>query len=266
LLASRWRFHDRIGRAIAGRGRFFPALALDGAAITEAEYPPMERGRTDQKRRTRAALVSCALGLLRAGQSPTISEVALATGVSPATAYRYFPSARALWTSVLAEIAGPSVEEVFAGCPDDDPDARVEALVRAISFRMFDDEALWRTAARLLQDRDPLARSEPGDERIPVPTGKRLQWIEHALAPLARELPKAAYRRLSMALALVIGAETVLALRDVCRLEVDEAKSVTLWAARALVRQARSESDALSARPAAKGAPPPARSKAPKKR
>ncbi|HMI93925.1 MAG TPA: TetR/AcrR family transcriptional regulator [Polyangiales bacterium] len=210
----------------------------------------LERGRTHQKRRTHAALVTCALGLLRAGQSPTISEVALATGVSPATAYRYFPSARALWTAVLAEIAGPTVEEVFAGCPDDDPEARVEALVRAISFRMFDDEALWRTAARLLQDRDPLARAKPGDERIPVPTGKRLQWIEHALAPLANELPKAAYRQLSMALALVIGAETVLALRDVCRLEVEEAKSVTLWAARALVRNARSESGELSTRPA----------------
>jgi AcrR family transcriptional regulator len=222
----------------------------------------LERGRTDQKRRTHAALVTCALGLLRAGQSPTISEVALATGVSPATAYRYFPSARALWTAVLAEIGGPSVEEVFADCPADDPEARVEALVRAVSFRMFDDEALWRTAARLLQDRDPLARSEPGDERIPVPTGKRLQWIEHALAPLARELPKPAYRRLSMALALVIGSETVLALRDVCRLEVDEAKNVTLWAARALVRSARNESVELSARPAAKATIGPARSRA----
>jgi AcrR family transcriptional regulator len=231
----------------------------------------LERGRTNQKRRTRAALVTCALGLLRAGQSPTISEVALVTGVSPATAYRYFPSARALWTAVLGEIAGPTVEEVFADCPDDDPEARVEALVRAVSFRMFDDEALWRTAARLLQDRDPSSPGEAGDERIPVPTGKRLRWIEHALAPLATELPEATYRRLSMALALVIGAETVLALRDVCRLEIDEAKSVTLWAARSLVRSARSEGRAKTARTAPEAAArraarPKTRPKAPAKR
>jgi AcrR family transcriptional regulator len=230
----------------------------------------LERGRTNQKRRTRSALVTCALGLLRAGQSPTITDVALATGVSPATAYRYFPSARALWTAVLAEIGGPTLDEVFAGCPDDDPEARVDALVRAVSFRMFEDEALWRTAARLLQDRDPSTPGEAGDERIPVPTGKRLRWIEHALAPLAKELPEATYRRLTMALALVIGAETVLALRDVCRLEVEEAKSVTLWAALSLVRSARGEGQEQAQRPtpaaARHAARPKTRPKAPTKR
>ena len=144
---------------------------------------------------------------------------------------------------MLAEIAGPSIDEVFASCPEDDAEARIEALVRAVSFRMFDDEALWRTAARLLHDRDPVAGAQRSEERIPVPTGKRLRWIEHAIAPLQRELPKGAYRQLTMSLALVIGAETVLALRDVCRLEVDEAKQVTMWAAKALVRSARAQQD-----------------------
>ena len=221
--------------AIAGRGR----AGRQPRGSRTAEH--LGSGRTHQKRRTHDALVAAALALLRSGASPTISEVAQAAQVSPATAYRYFPSARALWTSVLAELAGPSMEEVFASSGQADPEARVEALVRAVSFRMFDDEALWRTAARLLHDRDPAADAQRGEERIPVPTGKRLRWIEHAIAPLQQELPRGAYRQLTMALAMVIGAETVLALRDVCRLEVDEAKRVTLWAAKALVRSARAE-------------------------
>jgi AcrR family transcriptional regulator len=199
----------------------------------------LDNGRTAQKRRTHATLVKAALALLRAGESPTVSEVARAARVSPATAYRYFPSARALWTGVLAQIGGPSLEEVFDRCPEDDLPARVDALVHAVSFRMFDDEALWRTAARLMQDRDPTAK--PQAERIPVPTGKRLRWIEHAIAPLSRELPRGVYRRLTMALALVIGAESVLALRDVCGLEPEEAKSVTRWTAQALLKSAQSE-------------------------
>ena len=222
--------------AIANRGHR-PRSRAKPAEVAD----PLAHGRSQQKRRTRAALVKAALTLLRAGRSPTVSEVALAAKVSPATAYRYFPSARALWTAVLGEIAGPSIEDVFASVPADDPEARVEALVRAVSFRMLDDEALWRTAARLLQERDPAAPPQRGEERVPVPTGKRLRWIGAALAPLRDELSEAAHRQLTMAMALVIGAETVLALRDVCRLEVDEAKRVTLWAAQALVRSARTE-------------------------
>lgn len=199
----------------------------------------LDTGRTNQKRRTRAALVKAALELLRAGSSPTVSEVAYAALVSPATAYRYFPSALALWTAVLAEIGSPSMDDVFANVPTDDPEARVEALIRAVGFRMFDDEALWRTAARLLHHRLPTPGGE--DDRIPIPTGKRLRWIEHALGPLERQLPDALHRRLSMALALVIGAETVLALRDVCGLSPAESKDVTLWAGRALVRAAQHE-------------------------
>jgi len=199
----------------------------------------LDTGRTNQKRRTRAALVKAALELLRAGSSPTVSEVAHAALVSPATAYRYFPSARALWSAVLAEISPVTPDEVFAEVADDDAEARVDALIRAVGFRVFDDEALWRTAARLMHDRASDTRAD--EERIPVPTGKRLRWIEHALGPVEGSLPPAVHRRLSMALALVIGAETVLALREVCGLPSAEAKDVVLWAGRALVRAAQAE-------------------------
>ena len=46
----------------------------------------LESGRTRQKRRTHDALVKVALELLRAGESPTVSDVARAAQVSPATA------------------------------------------------------------------------------------------------------------------------------------------------------------------------------------
>jgi AcrR family transcriptional regulator len=198
----------------------------------------LDTGRTNQKRRTRAALVKAALEMLRAGSSPTVSEVAHAALVSPATAYRYFPSARALWSAVLAEISPVTPDEVFAQVPAD-AEARVDALIRAVGFRVFDDEALWRTAARLMHDRASDAAAD--EERIPVPTGKRLRWIEHALGPVQHSLPPDVYRRLSMALALVIGAETVLALREVCALPSAEAKDVVLWAGRALVRAAQAD-------------------------
>ena len=47
-------------------------------------------GRTNQKARTRAALLGSALALIRQGQRPTVEEAALAVGISKRTAYRYF--------------------------------------------------------------------------------------------------------------------------------------------------------------------------------
>ena len=50
---------------------------------------PYERtGRTQQKARTRAALLDAARELLAQGRTPNIEEAAEAAGISRATAYR----------------------------------------------------------------------------------------------------------------------------------------------------------------------------------
>jgi AcrR family transcriptional regulator len=201
-------------------------------------------GRTNQKQRTRRALVTAALELLKRGKSPTIVEVAQAALVSPATAYRYFANTRSLWQAVLVELGEPSSEEVFAGLEIADADARTTAMVRSVGWRMFDNEALWRTAARALHERQAETEAPLQGERLPVPTGQRMRWIREALLPLEQSLSPAAHRQLSAALALAIGAETVIVLRDICKLSPAEAKQVSLWAAQTLVRAAASASQA----------------------
>jgi AcrR family transcriptional regulator len=196
------------------------------------------KGRTKQKQRTRQALVTAALELLKQGKSPTIVEVAQVALVSPATAYRYFANTRSLWLAVLVELGEPSSEDVFAGLEDADAEARTTAMVRVVAWRMFDNEAVWRTAARVLVERPPDGERPSQGERLPVHTGQRLRWIREALLPLEQRLSPAAYRKLSSALALVIGSETVVVLRDVCNLSPAEAKDVSLWAAQTLVRAA----------------------------
>jgi AcrR family transcriptional regulator len=190
----------------------------------------------NQKKRTRDALVGATIALLRECHSPTVSEVAQRALVSPATAYRYFPSAPSLWIAVLEALGEPSADEVFAGLQHADAQTRVRALIERVGFRMLDDEALWRTASRAL--REPFAGSGAGGERVPLRTGQRMRWIGAALEPFERDLPKEQARLLGNALALVLGFEAVTTLRDVCKLEVDECKRVSLWAAQALVQAA----------------------------
>jgi AcrR family transcriptional regulator len=212
--------------------------------IMKAAVPP---GRVNQKLRTRAALVSAALSLLRAGKSPTISEVAEAALVSPATAYRYFPNSQSLWLAVLAESGEPDKAGAFAGTEQAGAAARVETMIRAAGFRMFDDEMLWRTASRALHAES--GGEARGAQRIPVPTGQRMRWIREALRPCERELGRRMHRRLTMALSLVIGSETITTLRDICGLEVEEAKAVSLWVGQALARAALAEAQSVGAGP-----------------
>jgi AcrR family transcriptional regulator len=199
--------------------------------------------------RTRNGLVAAALTLLRSGASPTVTEVADAALVSPATAYRYFPNAQTLWIAVLEELGEPKAEDVFAGVEGAPLDTRVRALIERVGFRLFDDEA-WRSASKCL--RAPPGTSESASstggraggraggprDRIPMRTGQRMRWIDDALAPYSDTLSQSARRMLRNGLALVIGVESVATLRDVCRLDVDECKRVSLWAGEALVRSA----------------------------
>src|SRR6478609_4811768 len=63
---------------------------------------PEERGRVNQKRRTRGAIVAACQELIRAGADVNMPAVARAALVSEPTAYRYFPDLASLLEEALA--------------------------------------------------------------------------------------------------------------------------------------------------------------------
>jgi AcrR family transcriptional regulator len=198
--------------------------------------------RKNQKQRTHDAVVDAAVRLLRDGKAPTVSDVARAALVSPATAYRYFPNAQSLWSAVLHAIGEPSEEDVFAGLDHADAETRVVTMIDKVSGRMLENEAFWRTAHSVQFER--VAESP----RIPLRTGQRMRWIQAALDPVQRELGARNHQRVSMALALIMGADAMITLRDVCGLSAHEAKEISKWAGRALVRAARDDKQRKPAR------------------
>jgi len=67
---------------------------------------------------------------------------------------------------------------------------------------------------------------------------RRLHWIEQALEPIAGAVDERSRRRLANALALCVGAEAFVVLRDLCGLEPAEAEETLRWAALALLSAA----------------------------
>jgi AcrR family transcriptional regulator len=193
--------------------------------------------RDNQRARTRRDLVGAAVGLLRQGQTPTVAEVAEAAGVSRRTAYRYFASADHLMVDALLEDMRSDVEgEIDAGAVEDEDIAtRVDRLVDALHHLTVDKEQLLRQMIRFTLDRGPI---EPG---VPPRPSRRLEYVDQALSPLQATLAPEGYERLVHAMAVVIGIEARIVLRDICGLDDDAILETERWAAQALLDAAQRE-------------------------
>jgi len=76
------------------------------------------------------------------------------------------------------------------------------------------------------------------DEDVPVREGRRLTWIDKALAPASMTIPTSAARPLRRALVAVIGLEPVISLRDVGGLDDRTIEDTLVWIATSLVQAA----------------------------
>jgi AcrR family transcriptional regulator len=197
-----------------------------------------QRERVNQKRRTRAALVEAAQELLEQGRTPTIADVADRALVSRATAYRYFPSQEHLLLEVVLERSIDEIDRaVAAAARSPDVAARVLGLVSAIHDEIAEHEAGFRRLLEL-----SIAQSSSDRPNVASIRGeRRLQWIEQALEPMASQIDASSLHRLTSALALCVGAEAFVVLRDLCGLKPDEADETLRWAASTLVNAARSD-------------------------
>jgi AcrR family transcriptional regulator len=195
--------------------------------MTELRQDP----RANQKARTRAAIVTAAKELTKSlGGTPTVAAAATAAGVARATAYRYFPTQDALDVEV-ADIS-PDVVAIEAALEElatDDVEERLLALLDAFNPIVLAQEEHFRRA--LLVYLDTWLRSQRAAEDTPsVREGRRMRWLDQVLGPLD-DLSDERRRRLRAALALTLGSDSIVVMKDVCGLDDDEALDVLRWAA-----------------------------------
>jgi AcrR family transcriptional regulator len=187
-------------------------------------------GRTRQKLRTRDDLIAATRGLLAKGTTPTVEQAAAAAGISRATAYRYFPNQRALLAATYPLIDRRSL--LPAPAPSD-PAARLAAVAEVQTQLVLELEPELRTQLRLALDPAAADRGQ-----LPLRRGRRITWIEEALAPLEGRVPDRDLRRLVHAIGATVGIEALVWLTDVAGLSRDQAIEVMRWSAGALLRTA----------------------------
>jgi len=193
-------------------------------------------GRAAQKRRTRQALLDAANALLDAGRRPSLDDVAERAEVSRATAYRYFTSSDDLLTDAVIDRSLVPAEVLFPEREGSLLD-RVLAVEEATNPLLLADEVAVHVITRVVSE----AWLAGGPEDPGARPGRRLPLIAAALAPYADMLGPGRTRRLRDAIALAIGTEAVVTLRDVCELSPEGARETARWAIRSLVAAALAE-------------------------
>jgi len=198
----------------------------------QAPRGDLARGRTQQKARTRQALLEAAVDLVREGGPPSIAAAAERAMVSPATAYRYFAGGDALWEEAAFEIT--EARRTPDSVADAGPDLRdrLDHAVTTLGWHMLDEETPYRLRARAALDLWFRHLADPPSEPVPVREGRRMAWIARVLEPLDGRLPDEQIAQIAAALSLVVGTEALIALRDVARLDTPEAKAAMRRAAR----------------------------------
>ncbi len=191
-----------------------------------------DTGRSNQKKRTRAAIVEAARELIGTGAEVTMPTVARAALVSEATAYRYFPDLPSLISEALAG-AWPAPADALrpvAGSRD------------AVERTAFACEFLLRgVLARQGAVRAMIAATITRPETVPTRPGIRFGLIDHALAPLEDTLGATnpgALAQLKRDLAVVVSAEALFSLTDLCGLAPDEAVASAVRTATTLTEAA----------------------------
>jgi AcrR family transcriptional regulator len=188
------------------------------------------RGRTAQKGRTRTALIDAARALVAEGVTPTVEAAAEAAAISRTTAYRYFPSQRALLAAAHPEVTARSL---LPADPPEDAGSRLDAVLHAFTTLIVETEAQQRTMLRLSLEVDH-AEAPP----LPLRQGRAISWIAEALEPLQRQLSEAELHALVLAVRATTGIEALVWLTDIGGRSREEATTLMRWSAQALLAKA----------------------------
>jgi AcrR family transcriptional regulator len=194
------------------------------------DVPYLHTGRTNQKARTRDALIAAARQLLAEGVTPTIEAAAAEAAIGRTTAYRYFPNSRALLEATYPEV---EMDSLLGADPPEDPLARLEIVAESQMRRIVEYEPEYRAQLRLALEGEPA-----GSESLPLRRGRRIEWIEDALSPLHGRIPDGELRRLVYGIGATLGIEALVWLTDMGGLSREEAVEVMRSNARTLLRSA----------------------------
>jgi len=192
----------------------------------------LHTGRSNQKERTRTAIVAAARDAVAAGGEITMPEVARRALVSEATAYRYFPDLASLLREALEGIWDSPEKAMEPVAESGDPVERIGFATEVLLREVVSHQGAVRAIISASITKPSAAGLRPG---------RRFGLIDEALRPLNGTMAvrqPAQFEQLKRGLAVVVSAEALFSLTDLCGLAPEEAIASAVGTARSLTAAA----------------------------
>jgi AcrR family transcriptional regulator len=188
-------------------------------------------GRSNQRLRTRKALLEAAGRLVSQGGKPSLDDIAAEALVSRATAYRHFPNADTLLLEASLDMAAPEEQDVLGKGAPIDITERVKRVDTAFHDMVVGNETLMR----MFLSNALVQGINGGEGDGPVRQNRRSPLIQAALEPGRDKFSPKQRKLLERALGILVGGEAILICQDVLQLSDAETREVKHWAIQALV-------------------------------
>jgi len=192
----------------------------------------LKSGRSNQKRRTRKALLDAANQLLSEGVRPTLADVAEKALVSRATAYRYFPNLDVMLLEVPLDRKVATPEQILEYADKKDVAERAAVVHDFLHNLVADNEQQFRLFLKASMEQWLQFKTET---ETPLRGARRIPMLAMALKPYRKKLDEETYEKLLYALSAMVSVEPFIALTDVCQIEPGRGQEIMRWAVKLLV-------------------------------
>ena len=192
----------------------------------------LNTGRSNQKERTRTAIVTAAREAIASGSEITMPDVARRALVSEATAYRYFPDLASLLREALAGIWDSPEHAMAPVAGSGDPVERIGFATEVLLREVLAQQAAVRALIAASVARPAMAGVRPG---------RRIGLIDEALRPLDTTMAVRSpeeFEQLKRGLSIVVSAEALFTLTDLLGLGPEAAIASAVATARSLTAAA----------------------------
>jgi AcrR family transcriptional regulator len=193
---------------------------------------------TGAKKKTYERLINTALEALEQGFELSITELADKSGISRATAYRYFPTQSDLISATVESALGP----IFSWRSEkQNAEERINDFLAFAFPQMLKHEWALRAALRVSLQQWAIKRASLSPQTEKLVRGNRKEILATILSPLKAELPDELYNKVIYAISIIYGSEIFMVLKDIWMLDNQSIISLSQWIAKSVINQAKQD-------------------------
>ena len=188
----------------------------------------LDKGRVNQKLKTRDAILQAAKSLMTKKKKINLEDVAEQAGISRATVYRYFSNIDLLFLEATLDFEHLSADEIAEQVKDLPLKQGVLFIQNYYNTLALKNETVFR---RYLSS----ALAESVNSKKKLRGSRRVSSLQKSLVPFKDELGKDNFNKLINIASVLMGIDALIVTKDVCNMNEADGNKLLTWALDAII-------------------------------